>query len=299
MKQQLFVRFLPAAALLLLLSGCWFTSDTPEDTGAQEPPSVLSEQEGRQENTPIVFEEPASGSHEEPVHPPTQDEKKTVPDSRPRVAIIIDDMGYHRKIGEGLLALDLDLSFAFLPMAPFTTELETKAYEQGRDIMLHLPMEAGDKRWDPGPGALFLSASPEEMVTILQKDMAAVPHAVGTNNHMGSKFTEDRQAMHTVLGEIQRQGMFFVDSFTTAGSTGLDEARKMGIPTNRRHVFLDNVQKRNKICDQLDKLAALAVRQHQAIGIGHPYQATLDALRQCGDRLEKTVRIVPVHELVE
>ena len=73
----------------------------------------------------------------------------------------------------------------------------------------------------------------------------------------------------------------------------------MGLKTNRRHVFLDNVQDPAKICIQLDKLAALAVRQHPAIGIGHPYQATLDALRHCGKKLLKSVQVVPVHELVQ
>ncbi len=79
----------------------------------------------------------------------------------------------------------------------------------------------------------------------------------------------------------------------------MDEARKMGIKTGRRHIFLDNEQNPQKICGQLDKLAALAEKQHQAIGIGHPYQSTLDALRNCGEQLLNTVHVVPVHELVE
>ena len=78
----------------------------------------------------------------------------------------------------------------------------------------------------------------------------------------------------------------------------MDEAEKLGIKTNRRHIFLDNVQDPKKICIQLDKLSALAKKQNQAIGIGHPYQATLDALRNCGDQL-LTVQVVPVHKLVE
>jgi polysaccharide deacetylase 2 family uncharacterized protein YibQ len=165
--------------------------------------------------------------------------------------------------------------------------------------MAHLPMEAGDAKWDPGPGALYLSASPEKQAVILKKDLAAVPHAIGANNHMGSKFTRDRQAMHRVLRELKAHGLFFIDSFTTAKSTGLTEAQAMGIKTNRRHIFLDNVQDPEKICIQLDRLAALAVQQQSAIGIGHPYQATLDALRNCRKALLKTVQVVPVHELVQ
>ena len=215
------------------------------------------------------------------------------------MAIIIDDMGYHRKIGDRLLDLNLNLTFSFLPEAPFTLQQEEQAYQIGRDIMAHIPMEPGDAKWDAGPGALYLSASPEEQIATLKKDLAAVPHAIGANNHMGSKFTQKRQAMRRVLTELKAQGLFFIDSFTTAKSTGLTEARAIGLKSNRRHVFLDNIQDPEKICLQLDRLAALAVKQHPAIGIGHPYKATLDALQKCKGVLLETVQVVPVHELIQ
>jgi polysaccharide deacetylase 2 family uncharacterized protein YibQ len=291
----------------LLVTGCWFFSDNMDETAKQEPATEetttgdLSPAPGDSNKT-IVFEEPTPLLPEE-VEPTSHKERKTVPapkiDNRPRVAIIIDDMGYHRRIGEKLLALELNLSFSFLPHAPFAEQQEEKAYQMGRDIMVHLPMEASDAKWDPGPGALYLSAPPDDLKLTLKKNLAAVPHAIGANNHMGSLFTQNRQAMHRVLGELKKQRLFFVDSFTTAQSTGMDEAHKMGIKTNRRHIFLDNVQDPKKICIQLDKLVTLAEKQNQAIGIGHPYQATLDALRNCGKQLRTTVQVVPVHELVE
>lgn len=284
--------------IILLLSGCWFSSDSPNDIepAAAEPAVTVP----KAADTTIVFEEPDSQPDEAA---PVED--KVVPvdadqrGNKPRVAILIDDMGYHRKIGNALLNMDLQLSFAFLPHSPFARELAESAHQKGRDIMVHLPMEAGDRKWAPGPGALYLATPADERAAILKKDLAAIPHAIGANNHMGSKFTKDRQAMHEVLAELQQQGLFFIDSFTTAQSTGMDEAQKMGVKTNRRHVFLDNVQNPEKICLQLDKLAALAVRRQQAIAIGHPYQATLDALRSCGDKLLTTVQIVPVHTLVK
>ena len=302
------VHYLLATFIVLLLaSGCWFSSDNRDDAdhqkltsaektaGAHSPAPVDT-------NETIVFEEPDPPQSEE-VETKSRAEKKTVPspavDDKPRIAIIIDDMGYHRKIGDKLLALDLNLSFSFLPHAPFASQQEDKAYQMGRDVMVHLPMEASDAKWDPGPGSLYLSASPDELILTLKNNLAAVPHAIGANNHMGSRFTQNRQAMHRVLGELKNQGLFFVDSFTTAQSTGMDEARKMGIKTGRRHIFLDNVQNPKKICVQLNKLVTLAEKQNQAIGIGHPYQATLDALRNCGEQLLETVQVVHVHELVE
>ena len=288
--------------VILLLTGCWFSPDSPEEIephSASTPSGITTAEEPEPS---ILFEEP-DANHSEGVLPPTDKvvTSDTAPreTNKPRVAILIDDMGYHRKIGNALLDLDLQLSFAFLPHAPFAKELEETAYQKGRDIMVHLPMEASDSKWDPGPGALYLAAPAGELAATLKEDLASVPYAVGANNHMGSKFTKNRQAMQQVLAELQKQGLFFIDSFTTAQSTGMDEAQKMGLKTNRRHIFLDNVQDSKKICGQLDKLAALAVRQQQAIAIGHPYQTTLDALRNCGDKLRTTVQIVPVHTLVK
>jgi len=291
--------------VMLITSGCWFSADQsehgnqPEETAGKAagiaPPASDFHRE-------III--PEKPHHQAEVSRPDSSEQQDlltppVADKRPQVAIIIDDMGYHRKIGDQLLAQNINLSFSFLPLAPFAEQQEEKAYQLGRDILVHLPMEASDSKWDPGPGALYLAASRSELATTLKKDLAAVPHAIGANNHMGSKFTENRQAMRVVLGELKAQGLFFIDSFTTAKSTGMTEAKKMGLKTGRRHIFLDNVQDPTKICSQLNKLAAVARKQKQAIGIGHPYQATLDAIRSCGEQLLETVQVVPVHELVE
>ncbi|WP_456388649.1 divergent polysaccharide deacetylase family protein [Desulfolithobacter sp.] len=217
----------------------------------------------------------------------------------PRIAIIIDDMGYHEKIGNRLIGLDMNLTFSFLPHAPFTLRQEELAYQAGRDILVHLPMEARDPAWDPGPGTLRVTDTPEKLRSTTMDNLLAVPHAIGANNHMGSKFTEDNAAMHQVLSILARQGFFFIDSYTTAKSTGMDEAQKLGLPTGRRHVFLDNRHNEKDVCRQLKLLVEKARRDGWAIGIGHPNQATLQALTRCRERLLQNVRIVGVSELLK
>ena len=221
------------------------------------------------------------------------------PEDRPKVAIIIDDMGYHQQVGNQLLALDINLSFSFLPTAPFTLQQEELAWQQGHDVMLHMPMEPQDPSWDLGPGGLYLKYSPKQIRQIVHENLVAVPHAIGANNHMGSRFTEDAAAMREVLGILKQRGLFFVDSYTTAKSIGLDEARKMKIPTARRHVFLDNVHDEKKICGQLKQLMALAKKNGWAIGIGHPNKATLTALTNYREQLLANVEIVGVSTLVK
>jgi polysaccharide deacetylase 2 family uncharacterized protein YibQ len=295
-QQQIVLRLASVVALAFVVASLSFCRFLPqkEGEGAREQiPRIVQEHSGRK----IVFEEPGAPEPQDIVTP--EKEKRVVVKNRlPRVAIVIDDMGYHRRIGRSLLALNLNLTFSFLPGAPFTLEQENQAWQQGRDVLLHMPMQARDSALDPGPGALYLNFTPAWIRSVVEKDLTAVPHAIGVNNHMGSKFTENRAAMHEVLAVLKKRGLFFIDSYTTAASTGLDEAGKMSIPTARRHVFLDNIQDREKICRQLDQLVILAKKKGWAIGIGHPHQATLDALSSCGKQLDNSVEVVSVHTLV-
>ncbi len=241
----------------------------------------------------IVFEEPYTNFPELPSDiPPARDS------SLPMVSIIIDDMGYHKKIGLELLGLPMNLTFSFLAAAPHTAELEEIAFQTGRVILLHQPMEPKSKEWDPGPGALLTGQTPEEQKKLFYENLQAVPHAVGVNNHMGSLYTEDRTAMDTLMQLIRAEELFFVDSFTTAKTQGLAAAIAAGVPTARRHIFLDNVHSENKVCEQLQKLVESAEKNGWAIGIGHPNAATLAALNNCRGNLLDHVRLVGTQELI-
>ncbi|MCF6290495.1 MAG: divergent polysaccharide deacetylase family protein, partial [Desulfobacterales bacterium] len=217
---------------------------------------------------------------------------------KPRLAIIIDDMGFHRRLDNQFLDLDSNLSFSFLPFGPFTTVTARKAHDLGRDVLLHLPMEPSDHKWDPGPGALLLKMSTKELEQNLDADLAWVPTAIGVNNHMGSRFSEDPEAMTALLTMLKQRNLFFIDSLTSANSTGAGLAVAMGIKTARRHIFLDNVQDRTKIMVQLEALVAHAEKYGRAVGIGHPYPATLAALREFQDQLADRVTLVGIHEML-
>ncbi|HIP82324.1 MAG TPA: divergent polysaccharide deacetylase family protein [Desulfocapsa sulfexigens] len=247
----------------------------------------------KKQNLDMVFEESYTSVPELPPDIPP------VPDSSlPLVAIIIDDMGYHKEIGNKLLALPMNVTFSFLAAAPHTTYLVEKAFRAGRVILLHQPMEPKSKERDPGPGALLIGQSKEEQKRIFYQNIQAVPHAVGVNNHMGSLYTEDRAAMDDLMQLIRAQGLFFIDSVTTAKSQGFAAAIAAGVLTARRHIFLDNVRSQDKVCEQLQKLVKSAEENGWAIGIGHPHEATLAALTNCREKLLKRVRLISVQELL-
>lgn len=215
----------------------------------------------------------------------------------PLLAIVIDDMGYQQQLDEELLHLNLNLTFAFLPESPHTPEQAELAGRLGREVLLHLPMEPRDQRWDPGPGALTLAMTPTERAAVFVRDLARVPQAVGVNNHMGSRFTEDQAAMQDFLGLVRDRRLFFLDSLTSPDSLGYTLAREMGVRTCRREVFLDNVREPDRIRAQIRELLAVAERQGWAVGIGHPYPQTLAALREARTEILSRAKLVGVSHL--
>jgi polysaccharide deacetylase 2 family uncharacterized protein YibQ len=216
-----------------------------------------------------------------------------------KIAIVVDDIGNQKKLAEEIMDLDLNLYFSVFPYRPFSKILAQRAERQGHDVMLHLPMEPQDHKWNPGRGALLLSMSKAQLLATLRGDLAQVPMAIGVNNHMGSAFTANRAAMGIVLNALRRhRGLFWLDSMTTAKSVGFAMARGMGLVTARRDVFLDNIQKSTNIIKQLNKLLNLARRRGHAIGIAHPHPETLKALRRYQYTLRQEVQLVGIKTIM-
>jgi hypothetical protein len=215
----------------------------------------------------------------------------------PSVAIVIDDMGYSEKTCEALLDLDFNLSFAFLPYGPYTAKQAYRANRLGRDVLLHFPMEASDAKWHPGRGTVTIAMESPEIQRTLSENLASVPYAVGINNHMGSRFTQNDRAMRIFLTATRETGLFFLDSRTSANSVGYSLAREMGLRTAKRDIFLDNVRDPQKIIIQLRKLLDAARRDGTAIAIGHPYPETLQALKEYRREILRRAKLVGVAAL--
>jgi len=216
----------------------------------------------------------------------------------PLVAIIIDDMGYDYATDKRFITLEAPLSFAFLPYGPNTKRLARLAHSKRKDVLVHLPMEPDNKAFDPGPGVLTLDMDVDSLLETLGQDIKQVPGAIGVNNHMGSRFTQDRRAMEYVLEYIKDRGLFFIDSRTTKKTVAMEVARALGVPCGERAVFLDHSDNKREIERELRRLIKVAKREGAAIGIGHPHKITYEVLYRYLPLMLKEVRLVPVHKLV-
>jgi uncharacterized protein len=218
----------------------------------------------------------------------------------PRIAIIIDDIGDRHAEGLAAVMLPGPVSCAFLPHTPYARMLARRAHAEGKDVLLHLPLQALEGK-ELGPGAISLHSSEAEFQRVLQQNIAAIPHIRGVNNHMGSLLTRHPGHMTWLMRDLaKREGMYFVDSYTHPGSVALAMAQENGVPAARRDVFLDNVQEHDAIDAEFRRLVERAKRNGSAIGIGHPYPATLTYLADVLPQLEADfgVRLVGVSEIL-
>jgi len=217
-----------------------------------------------------------------------------------KIAIIIDDIGGSAQAVEGLLAIGEPIAFAILPYLANSEYAARRALESGQVVMLHQPMEPKSKSNNPGPGALLATHDPYTSAMILEQNIQAVPGAMGVNNHMGSYLTGLPQSMAPVMEVIRKRGLFFVDSRTSPETVAFKTARRLGVRSAKRDVFLDNQRDVNKIIAALDQLAEKAMRQGYAVGIGHPYPETIKALKLAAPRLNsRGIRFTPITDLLE
>ena len=141
--------------------------------------------------------------------------------------------------------------------------------------------------------------SEDEIRRILAANLAAVPNAVGISNHMGSKITEDRDAMSTIMDETFSRGLFFFDSRTTPNSAAPRVARDMGAPLLENARFLDHVADEAYVVDQIRAAARIALSRGTAAVIGHVRPTTVRALARMIPELEAAgIQLVRLDELM-
>jgi polysaccharide deacetylase 2 family uncharacterized protein YibQ len=217
-----------------------------------------------------------------------------------RIAVIMDDLGGSLKTLNKLLDLDFIITPSILPGTSRSVSATDLLKQAGREYMIHIPMQPRSyPRTNPGSNALLLGQSEEKTQQLVASYLAAVPGAVGSNNHMGSRYTEDSDAMRRVLAELKRHDLFFIDSRTIGDSVAFTEARKMGVKTATRNIFLDNTEDVAYIRQQIRKMVRLAGDNREIIAICHPYKETLEAFRLEQEWLQKqSVTFVAASELV-
>jgi polysaccharide deacetylase 2 family uncharacterized protein YibQ len=218
--------------------------------------------------------------------------------ARPRLAIVIDDLGNDRAQADSLFRLNYPLTVSVLPHEAGSAEIAEEAHRRGYEVMLHLPMasNAGDKEeaieLHPGMPSASVGKTFADMLD-------TVPYAEGVNNHEGSLGTADQKLMDALMPLLHERHLFFIDSRTTAATVAETAAHAAGVATTRRNVFLDDDPSAPAIRKQFALAMHDAREKGSALAIGHPHPETLEVLSEMfPEAQQQGVRLVYASDLV-
>ncbi|MBN2767641.1 MAG: divergent polysaccharide deacetylase family protein, partial [Campylobacterales bacterium] len=162
--------------------------------------------------------------------------------------------------------------------------------------MVHLPLESGSAQMNKMQGTLMITDAPEKVLQRVEEIKRLFPNAKYINNHTGSVYTSNYQAMKVLYALLKQEGITFVDSRTDTRTQVPRVTKDLHERYISRDVFLDNVRNVSSIKAQLKEVVKVAKKQGYAIAIGHPYNVTMHALKNSQDIL-KDVDVVYIDEL--
>ncbi len=222
-------------------------------------------------------------------------QRRVYHDNMPRLAIIMDDIGnivQVRKLQK--------VPFAITPsIFPATTRHPNTPQfaKMFRTYMVHMPMEAFHFL-RPEENTLKVEDSQlqiEEKIASMYQDF---PDAIAINNHTGSKFTSNAQAMDRLFYVLDKYNITFIDSKTAPHTLGKEVGALHHKIILERHIFLDNEPDVVYILNQLKKAVRYAKKHGIAIAICHPRAETFEAFKRA-DEIIKDVKVVTIDALYD
>jgi polysaccharide deacetylase 2 family uncharacterized protein YibQ len=199
-----------------------------------------------------------------------------IPEQKGTITLVMDDAGNNLHELDAFLAFSGPMTIAVLPELPYSSEAARRIRAAGKELILHQPMEALGGQ-NPGPGAIYTNMSDAEIRAVIEKNLAEIGPVSGMNNHQGSKVTMDERVMEIILSICHDQGIYFLDSRTTADTAVPLVANRRGTKIWERDVFLDNIQERAAMIRSFHEGLAKAERKGAAIMIGHVWSSELAA----------------------
>ena len=236
----------------------------------------------------------------EPISENRQENNTAIYEDRHQIALIIDDVGYDLKALRRLLALPYTLTVSILPDAPYAKQAAQMAYQHGAEVMLHMPMQTTNPKYQNKMEKYYLHQGMSKAVftQVFEDALAKVPHAQGVNNHMGSALTENAQSMQWLMELCQKNNLFFIDSRTSSKSVGATTAEASHIAWNQRDIFLDHSVEKDALQHAWQSTLSCAKRNDHCIMLAHPHQETL-AFLEHGIASEDFSRFVSINSVLK
>lgn len=188
------------------------------------------------------------------------------------LAIVVDDFGsVSADELQQWLELPTEITFAIISTLKNSSQTMTLANEQGRETLVHLPMEPiGYPQQDPGANPILVQMNQTQVEKTLLKHINALPLCMGVNNHMGSLATADNTIMGWVMDVLKKKNKGFLDSRTSNVSIAYQVAQKARIPAWRNDIFLDSPDITDETLERkLNAIQSMAAGKNTIVAISH------------------------------
>lgn len=251
-------------------------SATPVDDSKLPPPPV---------NSPSLTVNPGGG------------------DKRPRIAIIVTELGLNQNFAAQATKLPAQINLAFLPFGNVAATIGA-AKAAGHEVLLDLPMEPSTYPDDnPGSDALMINVGDLEnqhrLDSMLVKEGPQPGDLTGVVAYMGSRFIGAETRLKPILESLKARGLLFVDNRENPLSALPDLARAAKLPFAVADLQIDAEASHDAIDQNLAKLEAIAKEKGLAIGLAGGYPITLDRLGAWTEGLAaKGIVLAPISAVV-
>jgi hypothetical protein len=203
----------------------------------------------------------------------------TEPDNRPRLALIITGLGLSREATQAAIGLPGEVTLSFTAYAPKLEDLVRAARLAGHEVLIDLPMEPSSyPADDPGPHTLITSLNPADNVARLEYLLGRSTGYVGVISQMGSKFTQEPEALRPILRALGERGLLFVDSRASTKSVAARLAAQLEVPRASNDQFLDHEATRPAIDQAIATVENTARAAGVAVAVARPFPVTLERL---------------------
>ena len=213
-----------------------------------------------------------------------------------KLVIVIDDIGYRAKEDAAIYAMPKQIAVAIIPVAPHAAQRNQQAQQQGRDVLIHMPMQPQQKI-KIEQGGLTLGMAQDQVLRRVEQSKSIVSAAIGLNNHMGSAATTNTELMTYLMNGLRQHNLFFLDSKTAGNSVAMKIAKSQGISALERHIFLDKSDELADVQRQFQLAIQYARKHGTAIVIGHPRKNTIAVLQAGLANLPSDIQLVSIGSL--
>lgn len=237
-----------------------------EKKSEEKKPQPVSKPEIKKDEPKIASVNPPAKKTEE-----IKVEKYSIPPAKngATLVFIIDDGGYDTYNLKLYTSLPFPIAIAVLPKLAHSKDCAVIVRNSGQELMLHQPMQAQNLKLNPGEGAILPDMSLSEVYKQVSENIAEIGPIKGLNNHEGSLITCDVMKIGAVLDAVLDNGIFFVDSRTSAQTKAPQAALERDMKILERDVFIDDIISKDEMLAQIYRGLGIANKNGKVIMIGH------------------------------